>query len=542
MPWHIGTSDECPAETPVAVIKDDDGSVAGCHANEADAQAQIAALYAEEPGAASMAHIENNPALCGPDAPWAVVNDETGEADGCYATEEEANAALGEQPAPEVQTVGNRFDALLAVEGHETGDGRMFELDSITWRDLPVPLMLQSDTGPGGHVGAWYAGAIEEVMRDPVEPSRILASGHFAGPRAAEAEEYVRAGLRGVSVDVSGSDVVVEGFDPDSEGYPTRYLERYGDARIMGATITPFAAFEETQVWLPDEMEAPPVTQEVAGQEIPHGEEQEPLLMMWGERRRRGAGLTAACGDCQPGYRPPARFFADLRLDGPTPWTVADDGEIYGHIATWGTCHVGVPGRCEEPPRSVTGYAYFHLGEVICDDGSRVSVGNVSMTIDPKSEGHMNDLYASMPQALAHYDNTGLVVADLRAGEDRYGIWVHGALRHGLPESRVAALRASKPSGDWRPVNGNGELCHVLATNSPGFPVLRARVASSGQVLAMVAAVAPHQQTDHDRISALEREVSSLRSIIRAEALRRLDARARVRQVTEFDRRVNTGR
>jgi hypothetical protein len=49
MPWHIGTDDSCPADKPVAVIKDDDGSVAGCHANEQDAKDQVAALYANEP-------------------------------------------------------------------------------------------------------------------------------------------------------------------------------------------------------------------------------------------------------------------------------------------------------------------------------------------------------------------------------------------------------------------------------------------------------------------------------------------------------------
>jgi hypothetical protein len=48
MPWHIGTHADCPADEPVAVIKDDDGSLEGCHANQEDAKKQLAALYANE--------------------------------------------------------------------------------------------------------------------------------------------------------------------------------------------------------------------------------------------------------------------------------------------------------------------------------------------------------------------------------------------------------------------------------------------------------------------------------------------------------------
>ena len=38
MPWHIAKSDSCPVAKPYAVIKNADGSVAGCHASEGDAQ------------------------------------------------------------------------------------------------------------------------------------------------------------------------------------------------------------------------------------------------------------------------------------------------------------------------------------------------------------------------------------------------------------------------------------------------------------------------------------------------------------------------
>lgn len=48
MPWHIAKSAKCPDAKPWAVIKDADGSVAGCHATKDAANAQLAALYASE--------------------------------------------------------------------------------------------------------------------------------------------------------------------------------------------------------------------------------------------------------------------------------------------------------------------------------------------------------------------------------------------------------------------------------------------------------------------------------------------------------------
>jgi HK97 family phage prohead protease len=54
MPWHTGKSDQCPASKPWAVIKDSDGTVEGCHATKEAARKQLAALYANESGRASM--------------------------------------------------------------------------------------------------------------------------------------------------------------------------------------------------------------------------------------------------------------------------------------------------------------------------------------------------------------------------------------------------------------------------------------------------------------------------------------------------------
>lgn len=48
MPWTVEQSAECPESRPWAVVKDADGSVEGCHATEAAANAQLVALNIAE--------------------------------------------------------------------------------------------------------------------------------------------------------------------------------------------------------------------------------------------------------------------------------------------------------------------------------------------------------------------------------------------------------------------------------------------------------------------------------------------------------------
>lgn len=54
MPYRIELSDLCPKGKPYAVVGPN--GVKGCHRTHADAEAQMAALYANEPGLAEAAH------------------------------------------------------------------------------------------------------------------------------------------------------------------------------------------------------------------------------------------------------------------------------------------------------------------------------------------------------------------------------------------------------------------------------------------------------------------------------------------------------
>lgn len=178
---------------------------------------------------------------------------------------------------------------------------------------------------------------------------------------------------------------------------------------------------------------------------------------------------------------PPREWFYRPELSGPTPLTVTPEGRIYGHLATWGTCHVAHPDTCTQPPQSKTGYSYFHTGLTHADNGDLVPTGHITL-----DTGHANP-HATAAAATSHYENTGAVVADICVGEDEHGIWFAGAIRD-LDPKTYRKLQASPLSGDWRNVNNNLELVAALAVNVPGFPVPRATGAlSAGQTVSLVA-------------------------------------------------------
>jgi len=180
----------------------------------------------------------------------------------------------------------------------------------------------------------------------------------------------------------------------------------------------------------------------------------------------------------------PAAAFADPKLTGPTPlrFDQLADGStrVSGHVATWRTCHIGYQDRCVTAPKSRSGYAYFHVGEVLTDQGA-LSTGKITM-----GGGHA-DTRSGFQAAADHYDRTSAAVADVRAGEDKFGIWVSGVVRPGVSATQLAEFAASPLSGDWRRVGGAMEMVAALAVNVPGFPVPRVATDRRGD-LALVAA------------------------------------------------------
>lgn len=361
---------------------------------------------------------------------------------------------------------GPKWEGVIAVEDQMTGDSRMFSPGAMRWDTLPVPLRwVKEDTGE--HFGAVVVGRVDEVWRDG---NVIYGRGIFdeGSEEGKEAIRQVTEGFtQGVSVDLDdvSFEIRVRGevadpmADPATEDQPAEPTDPNTvmnftpdeevmvttDARLRALTLVATPAFAEARIQMTGDMTpaAEPTEDEVPDE------------------------LIAAAAPTLP----PSGWFIDPKLDGPTPLTITADGRVYGHLAVWGTCHTGFVGECVEPPASATNYAYFRTGAVRTSDKETVATGR--LTVDTTHAGRR----LGAADTSAHYEHTGLAVADVAAGEDIHGIWVAGALRPNVTDEQVRALQASPLSGDWRRIGGNLELVAALAVNSPGFPVPRVLVA-----------------------------------------------------------------
>jgi ATPase family protein associated with various cellular activities (AAA) len=420
-----------------------------------------------------------------------------------------------------------RWEAVLCPEGQATDDGRVFAPGAISWRELPLTLMGLIETGDG-HDGAVVCGRIDRIWRD-AEAGLIRAAGEFdPGEFGSEIARLVAdQTLRGVSVDLAIEKMEVvprsEVLDPsgkwigqnaeqeatDEDG-PTLVDVLLADdemvyailsAVIGAATVCPFQAFRDATIEVAQSLVAAvqsplvfTVTQDAGFR----------LAADRSAASTDGVGsLTASAAGIAPAA-PPRDWFDDPELDELTPLTVDDDGRVYGHAAAWDTCHIGLPGVCTTAPSSPSDYAYFHLKEVLCDDGQRVSVGTITM-----ETGHA-DRELGRADAARHYDDTGCAAVDVVVGEDEFGIWVAGAVRPDCDVEEVRKLRGAALSGDWRDVNGNLELVALLAVNVPGFPVPRPRAmvasADDGPHVMTLQSVGIHDgtTTPHETLTEVE--------------------------------------
>ena len=413
--------------------------------------------------------------------------------------------------ASAVESSGGRFIIPLAVPTEvASGDERSFKKNSITSRDLPLPLMWQIKTG-AGHEGSVVVGRIDSI--ETFEDGSVgNVRGVFdIGPFGREAERMVRGGfLRGVSVDLDKFSAEVEEPSEEEKELASKKNNSIKNdkivveaARLMGITIVPKPAFQECFIMIEHEP-----TLEIEELPILDGEYEETPE----DYEYQLATIAASAAPIVP----PKSWFKDPALSGPTPLEISDDGRVFGHIAAWQTSHIGMPGRNVKPPRSASQYAYFRNGVLRTDEGD-IQVGQLTL-----AGGHAS-LQATAAEAIKHYDDTESAVADVVAGEDQFGIWVAGSLRPDVTPRQIRAFRASSPSGDWRPINGRLELVAVCAVNVPGFPIARAITASGGVPGALVAAGAAYL-AELRETTKLEDLESRIRKIEGAELSAKADA------------------
>lgn len=496
IPWHIAKQDG-----KFCVIKNGTDEKEGCHPTRGDAVDQIRALYANE---SEMAIQE----FCGmEDFNMDGGEDHLGQAiaafDQVYAMHSEwmksgatpskeaklafaylldsvkhhLYAAIESQKAPEEMPDDSyhedyaviapkagvaefAWEGPIAFEGVLTGDKRFFQHGSMEWNtERSIPFRWQKSSIEG-HKGAVPIGRVDKIERKM--DGTIYGFGVIIPSLNEEAAEYLRLMEAGVASGVS--------VDGDSATYDTTQLADgsqrvdFSKMRIRGLTAVDIPAFSEANVDL--------TTEEAASDDVEELAKKKKKKMAIGNRAHTwmSDGLTASAIPVAP----PTEWFVDPQFDGPTPITVSKDGKVFGHLALFDTCHIGLPG-CVTPPKGGS-YQYFHTGEIETAEGDSVGVGHLTF-----NTGHAG-LAANAKTAAAHYDHTGTVAADVRVGEDQHGVWVAGALRSHLTDEDLRTFRAAPLSGDWRKIAGRLELVGALAVNVPGFPVPRTRtLVASGE-------------------------------------------------------------
>lgn len=416
--------------------------------------------------------------------------------------------------------MGTRFRTMLAPIGLSTGDGRRFADGSITLADLPFPFEW-ARSREGGHDGAVVVGVVQEAavltVKEAVASewisadaakgmdsglSAVWAKGDlFDGvsreemPRlaedVAESMHLMGQGTLGPSVDLDSFEgvPVMEGTDEpvtwddietwmeEHDGEEPKIELLVTSGRVRAATLVSIPAFAETC----RPLELIPV-EDTEAIDPEHRAELDEIAA------RSAAALVASVGTVE---RPAVAVFSLPDLDGPTPITFDwDTGRVFGHIATWQTCHVGYSDVCVTAPRDESGtYAWFNRYPVETADGGTVWAGRITVG------GRHAPLNLDAARTMSTYDDK-VVAADVRAYEDAHGIVVAGVIRPDLDDPACAILSRRKVSGDWRETPGGLSLVEVLALSpgprqhaEPGFPVGTFSV--NGRQTALTASLGP---------------------------------------------------
>lgn len=409
--------------------------------------------------------------------------------------------------------MGTKFRTMLAPIGLSTGDGRRFAAGAITLADLPFSFEW-ARSREGGHDGAVVVGAVQEAAvltvkdalaagwvdaadakgMDP-KMSAVWARGElFDGinreemPRlaedVAEAMHLIGAGTLGPSVDLDsfeGMPVFEGSDDPVTWEAVEAYYEEHGtepkmellitEGRVRAATLVSIPAFAETS--------RPLRLDEATEESAEHAAETAELA-------------HALVASVAAPARPAVGAFALPSLDGPTPITWDwENGRVFGHIATWQTCHVGYADVCVTAPKDEAGgYAWFNRFPVETEDGGTVWAGRITVG------GRHAGLSMNASAAMSAYD-TKTVAAHVRAYEDEHGIVVAGVIELADDAPERAVLERRKVSGDWRETPGGLSLVEVLALSpgprahaEPGFPI-PGTFSVAGRQTALTAALGP---------------------------------------------------
>lgn len=163
-------------------------------------------------------------------------------------------------------------------------------------------------------------------------------------------------------------------------------------------------------------------------------------------------------------FEPPSDIPTDRRV------TIDDNGRVYGYIALWNACHVGMP-DCTPPPKgSPSDYDLAHTGVTLTAEGEEIPTANIGGGVGHFGEG------TAEAAARYHGDVTSQLMR-VQYGEDDNGLYFAGALWPDVTQLEVQRIRSTSLSGDWRFVYGYREgrggmdFTGAVLVNVPGFPL-----------------------------------------------------------------------
>lgn len=497
----------------------------GCHDSRADAIKQQRALYVNAPesteGDETMATVEL-PGITAAQAAEAITTvANTGLIiSGAITAPEELLASQDSEMEREP------WEGILGIEGSDTDDGRIIELNQVGHRDLPVPFHVQTQIQPG-HDTAECCGRIESIVRIPLSEFErraefdlsdtredaviIWGEGTLDGSEHADNAKRMLENGAGVSLDglrYSGNlwnkeDMSIVVIDEEDLSEVLSKVERGEYLRgisgdIAGVTVVGTPAYKEAKV-----------------------------LVASAQLRFGGARvLTASAAP----VKPPKSWFEDPQFTELTPLTITKEGRVYGHLADWDGCHVGLQGVCVPPYRSSTDYAYFNTGALMTEEGKEVTVGKIMFSM--AGAGHAPE-HLAYTEAQGWYDDATKVGAFVHAGADTFGTWLAGSLRPGLSEIEVQHLRSHPPSGDWRPIRPhdyNSELLAALCVPVGGFPIARRALVASADGYVSAIITAPLEVPTETGARRIRRQRELLSRRLRATLGPRLGTPERIRR------------
>lgn len=417
-----------------------------------------------------------------------------------------------------------KFNTMLAPLDAPTGDERRFASSGIELAPTPFPFEWVRER-QGGHDGAVTIGVVQEatittvdnavkqgwVSEDAVKAAKldggmkaVWARGELfddanredlarLADDVAEVLYLVESGTLGPSVDLDSFEgiPVLEGSDePLTFEEFERVTEETGKEPKVELLITKGRVRAATLVSIPAFMETSRPLELVRQESDDNGE---------------AASTASLVASVSTTTKPRAELFDLPTLDRPTPITIdAESGRVYGHVATWHTCHTGFADVCITAPRDSTGdYAWFNRHPVEVDGGT-VWAGRLT------AGGRHPELSLTASATMAAYDDK-ITAAYVRASEDDHGIVVSGVLAPDLDDATLRTLARRKVSCDWRETSAGLSLVELLALEhgprqyaEPGFPV--GAHTTRGRQTALTASLGPSPDATPVNVAAQVRE------------------------------------